>query len=354
VRLTDLPPGVVRLPAATAPIFLPPPVQRVVRQRRGRRRLAALLLVGFAAACLPRQIGEQDALAGLLPDRPAWAPAVRAPDPGVSLSPHVALGPVTAAVGPMPAEAPPKKADRLGAPDEPLAPAPIGPSLALLVSTDAGPAESAMAAPAGSATARDTAVSRAREAAGGALAYAAPGPSLEAPFDLLLSDPQDGAERPHGVSGGGRDHWWSDRPLPEEVTSPQSLRCLAEAVYFEARGESETGQRAVAQVVINRLKNPAYPDDVCAVVYQNRSWRNRCQFTFACDGVRDVVHDRQAWSAAKRIARAYASGKAWLDDIGAATHYHARHVTPSWARLMRRVRTIDHHMFYITRNGGWT
>lgn len=174
--------------------------------------------------------------------------------------------------------------------------------------------------------------------------------SIETPFALLLGP----AERPHGVSGNGLDHWWSDRPLPEDMTSDKQLKCLAEAVYFEARGEPERGQRAVAQVVVNRVKNPAYPDTVCGVVYQNRNWFNRCQFTFACDRVPDKVTDRAAWALAERIAEEYASGAAWIREIGAATHYHADYVSPSWANLMRKVRTIGDHLFYVTYGGGWT
>jgi spore germination cell wall hydrolase CwlJ-like protein len=111
---------------------------------------------------------------------------------------------------------------------------------------------------------------------------------------------------------------------------------------------------AVAQVVINRVKNPEYPDDVCGVVYQNRNWFKRCQFTFACDRIRDAVRDEKAWSTARRIAESYAAGQAWLPTLGAATHYHARRVSPRWASQMREIKTIDRHVFYITHGGGWT
>ncbi|MEM8664238.1 MAG: cell wall hydrolase [Pseudomonadota bacterium] len=186
------------------------------------------------------------------------------------------------------------------------------------------------------------------------LAYQTEGPDIEEPFRRLLVGRTDAPTLPHGISGGGRDHWWSDRPLPKTVGSKASLRCLAQAIYFEARGESALGQQAVAQVVLNRVKNPAYPDDVCGVVYQNKTWTNRCQFTFACDGLKDVVRDKKAWREAAAIAKRFADGRAWLADVGASTHYHAKRVRPRWARSMRRVKTIDRHIFYITKGGGWT
>jgi len=187
------------------------------------------------------------------------------------------------------------------------------------------------------------------------IAYAPHAVPIEEPFRLLLGAELEAFSRfPHGVSGNGLDHWWSDRPLPENVTSERQIECLARAIYFEARGEPELGQMAVAQVIINRVKNPDYPDDICGVVYQNRNWFKRCQFTFACDQIRDVVNDDRAWETAMRIAASYAAGEAWLPAIGAATHYHALHVSPRWAAGMRQVKVIDRHVFYLTRNGGWT
>lgn len=186
-------------------------------------------------------------------------------------------------------------------------------------------------------------------------AYAPSDDGIETPFDLLLDAPSTtGLQRllPYGVSGNGRDHWWSSRPLPADVAAPASLKCLAQAVYFEARGESLTGQEAVAQVVVNRVKNPAFPDDVCSVVFQNRRWFNRCQFTFACDRREDTVRDPEAWAIAEGVARDYVTARIWRADIGAATHYHATRVAPKWANLMRAVKTIDNHVFYITTGGG--
>jgi spore germination cell wall hydrolase CwlJ-like protein len=123
-------------------------------------------------------------------------------------------------------------------------------------------------------------------------------------------------------------------------------RCLANAIYFEARGEYERGQMAVAQVVMNRVFSPYYPETVCGVVYQNQHKHNACQFTFACDNVRDVVTEPEAWETAKRIARDTLDGKIWLPEIGKATHYHATYVSPWWKRTMTKYKTLGIHIFY--------
>jgi len=123
--------------------------------------------------------------------------------------------------------------------------------------------------------------------------------------------------------------------------------CLATAIYFEARGEPELGQRAVAQVVMNRVANPTYPDTVCGVIYQNVHWRNRCQFSFACDGIPDRVRDRTRWELANRIAKETLIGDSYLKKIGHATHYHATYVRPRWIRGMDRIDRIGRHIFYF-------
>ncbi|HKY86363.1 MAG TPA: cell wall hydrolase [Pseudorhodoplanes sp.] len=123
-------------------------------------------------------------------------------------------------------------------------------------------------------------------------------------------------------------------------------RCLTNAIYFEARGENERGQMAVAQVVLNRAFSGYYPDNVCGVVYQNSHRHLACQFTFACDNVRDVVTEPDAWETAKRIARDSLDGKIWLPEIGKATHYHATYVSPWWVRTMTKHKTLGIHIFY--------
>jgi hypothetical protein len=122
--------------------------------------------------------------------------------------------------------------------------------------------------------------------------------------------------------------------------------CLARAVYFEARSESELGQLAVAKVILNRVKDPEYPKSICGVVYQGSGRRNSCQFSFACDGLPDDVRSAAAWSNSKRIAKMAISGDAKVAAIGSATNYHADYVNPAWAKSMRRLIKIGHHVFY--------
>lgn len=129
-------------------------------------------------------------------------------------------------------------------------------------------------------------------------------------------------------------------------------KCLANAVYFEARSEPVRGQIAVAQVVMNRVFSPFYPDNVCGVVYQNASHHLACQFTFACDGIPDVVTDPEAWARAKRIARDMLDGKLWLPEVAKSTHYHAYWVHPRWVGEMRKVFKIGVHTFYRPRAWG--
>ncbi len=126
-------------------------------------------------------------------------------------------------------------------------------------------------------------------------------------------------------------------------------KCLAEAVYFESRGEVERGQVAVAQVVVNRAFSGYYPADICGVVYQNAHRHLACQFTFACDGIPDVITEPDMWAQAKRIARDMLDGKIWLSEVGKATHYHAFWVRPVWVREMRTIQRIGVHTFYRPR-----
>jgi Cell Wall Hydrolase len=135
-------------------------------------------------------------------------------------------------------------------------------------------------------------------------------------------------------------------------TRDKAEKCLANAVYFEAGREPVRGQIGVAQVVLNRVFSGFYPHDVCGVVYQNANRHLACQFTFACDGIPDVVTDQESWARAKRIARAALDGKVWLPEIGKATHYHAYYVHPSWVRSMHRLHRIGAHIFYRPRMWG--
>ncbi len=130
-----------------------------------------------------------------------------------------------------------------------------------------------------------------------------------------------------------------------------SERCLSQAIYFEARGEPTLGQIAVANVVMNRVRSPYYPDNVCAVVYQNYKKRMRCQFTFACDGLSDQPRDPKAWKKSQKIARQVLDGKKRLSSMSNALFYHADYVRPDWSRKFRTVKRIGKHIFY--RNQNW-
>jgi len=171
-----------------------------------------------------------------------------------------------------------------------------------------------------------------------------------APFDAvigdkLILDPDIGA-----------NHAWLNTAIPAAARSEKEIRCLATAIYFEARGEPERGQLAVAQVVLNRLKNPAYPSTICNVVYQNQNMRNRCQFSFACDGIKERITDQRSWAQSQALAKRVLEDEKnlYMAEIGAATHYHATYVRPRWARAMRQAEKIGHHIFYTTYGGGWS
>jgi spore germination cell wall hydrolase CwlJ-like protein len=187
-----------------------------------------------------------------------------------------------------------------------------------------------------------------------ATAYASPGPdfSRQSPFDAILKDkPSVGRFIP---PIGPEDHAWAATPLPPEAFSAAQQQCLASGIYFEARGESVRGQAAVAQVILNRVRNPAYPNTICDVVYQNEDWRNRCQFSFACDNIKDRIGSKEHWETAKEVAMAVTAGKIWLKEVGSATHYHAVYVRPAWGRTMKKVGRIGLHVFYRTYGGGWS
>ena len=132
--------------------------------------------------------------------------------------------------------------------------------------------------------------------------------------------------------------------LPDEEKQ-KAITCLAQAIYYEARGETLEGQRAVGNVVLNRVSNPRYPKTVCGVVFQNEHARHRCQFSFACDGLSDHPPNSRSWRHAKRLAEKMLTGKR-RDDTGNATHYHANYVQPPWAAELQPTVDIGHHLFY--------
>jgi spore germination cell wall hydrolase CwlJ-like protein len=126
----------------------------------------------------------------------------------------------------------------------------------------------------------------------------------------------------------------------------RSLDCLAQAIYYEARSEGEDGQRAVAQVVLNRVRHPAWPNSVCGVVYQGpMRVGGGCQFTFTCDGSLRYAPAGAAWDEARRIAAEALGGRTFA-AVGLATHYHTNAVFPAWAPQLVKTNVIGAHIFY--------
>jgi spore germination cell wall hydrolase CwlJ-like protein len=151
----------------------------------------------------------------------------------------------------------------------------------------------------------------------------------------------------------------SKTPLSEAAKSARQkarhVQCLATALYFEARGEPARGQFIVGRVILNRVKSRYYPNDICDVVYQNAHLKNRCQFSFACDGLPNRVNETKTWSEIKRRAQylVECDDKCSLaalgrSDLWTSTHYHADYVSPNWAKKLQRTGQIGRHIFYYT------
>lgn len=137
-----------------------------------------------------------------------------------------------------------------------------------------------------------------------------------------------------------------------EAVGSKEAHCLATAIYFEARGESAKGQKAVAEVIMARTRTPGRPKSICGVVYEGSQRSTGCQFSFTCDGYSDVARPGEAWSEAKLIAsnvlRTRGRGKT---VVRGATFYHADYVRPGWAKRMVRVAQIGSHIFYRPKRG---
>lgn len=127
-----------------------------------------------------------------------------------------------------------------------------------------------------------------------------------------------------------------------------ALKCLAQAIYYEAASEPEAGQRAVAQVVLNRVKHPAFPSTICGVVYQGSERATGCQFTFTCDGSLTRVPPPALYRRAERIAREALAGRV-ATEVGNSTNYHADYVIPYWAPSLAKLTQIGRHIFYGLR-----
>jgi hypothetical protein len=188
-------------------------------------------------------------------------------------------------------------------------------------------------------------------------------PQVPADLDIKRSalDPHAGGAPGEGITVAGKGEVTGEGRKPKSPAERLGLdgkarvkaeQCLANAIYFEARGEPVRGQIAVAQVVMNRVFSGYYPGDVCGVVYQNAHRHLACQFTFACDGIPDRITEPDAWARAKRISAATLDGTVWLPEIGKATHYHAYWVHPWWVRTMRKLARIGVHTFYRPKRWG--
>ena len=133
-----------------------------------------------------------------------------------------------------------------------------------------------------------------------------------------------------------------------DADAARASDCLTTAIYYEARSEPVDGQRAVAQVVLNRVRDRAFPGSVCGVVYQGSHRRTGCQFSFTCDGSLARRPEPFAWARARAVADAALAGAVYA-PVGSATHYHADYVSPWWAPSLARIGAVGAHVFYRWR-----
>jgi spore germination cell wall hydrolase CwlJ-like protein len=136
--------------------------------------------------------------------------------------------------------------------------------------------------------------------------------------------------------------WIDAQPTP---AGGSELNCLAEALYFEARGETVKGQFAVAEVILNRVKSDRFPGSPCAVINQGTGKKYQCQFTYTCDGQKEIIGEKRAFERVKKVARAALDGVVPKITQG-ATHYHTTAVKPGWSRVYKKTAAIGTHIFY--------
>lgn len=161
----------------------------------------------------------------------------------------------------------------------------------------------------------------------------------------IHSDADDGVT---GRAGGAGPIARAFRIDNSGVDRTRALQCLTAAIYYEAASEADAGQRAVAQVVLNRVAHPSYPKTVCGVVYQGSERSTGCQFSFTCDGALMRRPQRLFWDRAENVARAALAGYVYA-PVGLATHYHTVQVSPYWAPSLHYLSTIGAHRFYSLR-----
>ena len=133
--------------------------------------------------------------------------------------------------------------------------------------------------------------------------------------------------------------------LDKAVDGSKELHCMSEAIYFEARSETRSGQKAVAEVILNRVDSKHFPDTVCGVVYQGSERRTGCQFSFTCDGSMDKMPKGKAWKRSQDVAQVVMTGGV-VPFTNRATHYHTTAVNPPWSSTMRMTRQVGSHVFY--------
>jgi len=145
------------------------------------------------------------------------------------------------------------------------------------------------------------------------------------------------------VRGSNYDRaWLASQP---KASGGAQFQCLAEALYFEARGESLKGQFAVAEVILNRVDSPRFPNSVCGVINQGTGRKYACQFTYTCDGLPEHISEPAAWDRVAKVAKAMLSGAPRALTNG-ATFYHTHAVRPSWSRKFTKTASIGDHFFY--------
>jgi len=162
-------------------------------------------------------------------------------------------------------------------------------------------------------------------------------PDTDLPETLAPGTPIEMAAAPafNGIARTARD-------------AARAAECLTAAIYYEARSEPVDGQRAVAQVVLNRVRDRAFPKSICGVVYQGSDRSTGCQFSFTCDGSMDQPRDPNAWARAAAVAQGALAGLVYA-PVGAATFYHANYVLPWWASSLNRIGAVGSHIFYRWR-----
>ncbi|WP_255454616.1 cell wall hydrolase [Parasphingopyxis sp. CP4] len=188
------------------------------------------------------------------------------------------------------------------------------------------------------------------------------------PFSELVGEAEDGSQLPltltpaeeaavrAAIEAELAAQSGYDGPRPRGIAFPQAssadreraLQCMTQAIYYEAGNEPEAGQRAVAQVVLNRVRHPGYANTICGVVYEGSERSTGCQFTFTCDGALARRPVPSVWARSQRYAREAIAGRSF-GEVGYATHYHTLDVWPYWGRSLTMTNMIGRHLFHRLR-----